>query len=111
MNPDGPVFTDWRTAGDGSVSCRTQVPAGPNCVEGHFPGAPIIPGAVLLGWVWAAARGHGWNIRPAAVSTRFLHPVLPGDRLTFCFRIRGDNLSVNLLREGRRTAVYHLPLV
>ncbi len=48
---------------------------------GHFPGNPIIPGAVLLDEVLhaiAGARGGG----PIVIrSAKFLRPVRPGDRL------------------------------
>ena len=51
--------------------------------RGHFPGNPIIPGAVLLDTVLqaiAAEAGGGvadWEV----VSAKFLHPVRPGDRV------------------------------
>lgn len=50
---------------------------------GHFPGNPIIPGAVLLDEVLQAV-GAGES-RPFAileiVSAKFLRPVRPGDRM------------------------------
>lgn len=51
--------------------------------QGHFPGNPIIPGAVLLDEVLqavqaaASTRFLGCEIRAA----KFLHPVRPGDRV------------------------------
>jgi 3-hydroxyacyl-[acyl-carrier-protein] dehydratase len=47
---------------------------------GHFPGNPIVPGAVLLREVLRclAADGAACEIRAA----RFFQPVRPGDRLT-----------------------------
>jgi 3-hydroxyacyl-[acyl-carrier-protein] dehydratase len=47
---------------------------------GHFPGNPIIPGAVLLDEVLSAMAAGGaapWRIR----SAKFLQPVRPGDRM------------------------------
>ncbi len=49
--------------------------------DGHFPGNPIIPGASLLSEVLHAI--YGGDRRPPdifeIVSTKFLHPVRPGD--------------------------------
>jgi len=48
---------------------------------GHFPGNPIIPGAVLLDEVLQAVAGTGdvkrWVIR----SAKFLQPVRPGEAI------------------------------
>lgn len=50
---------------------------------GHFPGNPIMPGALLLDEiVLAIAAAEGRNAgAPTARSVKFLHPVRPGDRL------------------------------
>ena len=46
---------------------------------GHFPGNPVIPGAVLLAEIRASLRAHGLDGLPRAA--RFHRPVRPGDRL------------------------------
>ncbi len=50
---------------------------------GHFPGNPIIPGAVLLDEVLrAVAASAGRPTAPATIrSAKFLRPVRPGDRM------------------------------
>jgi 3-hydroxymyristoyl/3-hydroxydecanoyl-(acyl carrier protein) dehydratase len=50
---------------------------------GHFPGNPILPGALLLDEVvLAIAAGESRNAgAPMVRSAKFLHPVRPGDRL------------------------------
>jgi 3-hydroxyacyl-[acyl-carrier-protein] dehydratase len=50
---------------------------------GHFPGNPIIPGAVLLDEVMAAiAAERGEPATPCEIrSVKFLLPVRPGDRI------------------------------
>ena|ERR1700722_6402529 len=57
----------------------TQHPA----FDGHFPGAPLLPGVVLLDEMLRAVesdgRGAGWSIATA----KFLQPVRPGETLTF----------------------------
>ena len=49
--------------------------------DGHFPGNPIIPGAVLLREVVAVVSGDGGAVCCGIRSAKFLHPVRPGDRL------------------------------
>jgi len=50
---------------------------------GHFPGDPIIPGALLLDEVLLAiAEGEGRTVGACVIrAAKFLHPVRPGDRL------------------------------
>lgn len=62
-----------------------KVPAQHPAFDGHFPGAPLLPGVVLLDEMLAAvspisATGAeaGWSIATA----KFLHPVRPGETLT-----------------------------
>ena len=70
--PAGPVET--------SLAVAREHPA----YEGHFPGHPILPGAVILAEVMAAiesATAHApqdWEISNA----KFLDPVTPGTALT-----------------------------
>jgi 3-hydroxyacyl-[acyl-carrier-protein] dehydratase len=54
--------------------------------EGHFPDAPLLPGVVLLDEMLrsielakSAPRARGWIISNA----KFLHPVRPGETVTF----------------------------
>ena len=50
---------------------------------GHFPGRPILPGVVLLGWA-ARALGEflGRAVPPCDIaSAKFLRPVTPGTKL------------------------------
>lgn len=60
-------------------------PADHPTAAGHFPGNPIIPGAVLLDTALtaiAAAEGSGSGPGPCRLrSAKFLHPVRPGDRM------------------------------
>jgi 3-hydroxyacyl-[acyl-carrier-protein] dehydratase len=58
------------------------VPAEHPAFEGHFPGAPLLPGVVLLDEVLrvveeAQLAAAGWTIATA----KFLQPVRPGDTL------------------------------
>lgn len=51
--------------------------------QGHFPGNPIIPGAVLLSETLSAIEtGLGVSLWPCLIkSAKFVHPVRPGDRV------------------------------
>lgn len=58
--------------------------------QGHFPGNPIIPGAVLLSEALQVIEaGTDRNQRSQwheqRVSAKFLHPVRPGDRVRIEF--------------------------
>jgi 3-hydroxymyristoyl/3-hydroxydecanoyl-(acyl carrier protein) dehydratase len=48
---------------------------------GHFPGYPIIPGALLLDAVLVAIRGAAATRTCRIRAAKFLRPVRPGDRL------------------------------
>jgi 3-hydroxymyristoyl/3-hydroxydecanoyl-(acyl carrier protein) dehydratase len=52
--------------------------------RGHFPGNPIIPGAVLLSETIAAIR-PGSPAPFHVLSAKFLHPARPGDRVRIEF--------------------------
>jgi 3-hydroxyacyl-[acyl-carrier-protein] dehydratase len=57
---------------------------------GHFPGNPIIPGALLLDAVLLAVAGEA--VAPFSVirSAKFLRPVRPGDRIKIRWEQKGD---------------------
>jgi 3-hydroxymyristoyl/3-hydroxydecanoyl-(acyl carrier protein) dehydratase len=55
--------------------------------EGHFPGNPIIPGALLLDSVLRAVLGGIDAARPYQIRVvKFLRPVRPGDRIRIDWR-------------------------
>jgi 3-hydroxymyristoyl/3-hydroxydecanoyl-(acyl carrier protein) dehydratase len=63
------------------------VPSEHPAFAGHFPGHPVLPGAVLLAMVVEALAGRaGWPDRPgsalAVPQLKFLAPVAPAARLT-----------------------------
>jgi len=55
--------------------------------QGHFPGNPIIPGAVLLSVTLQAIEASiGTRLAPFKItSAKFLHPTRPGNRLEIEF--------------------------
>jgi acyl-coenzyme A synthetase/AMP-(fatty) acid ligase len=73
-----------------AVPIRLHFPAGHPAGPGHFPGNPIIPGAVLLDELVLAVCPGGW---PAGVeSAKFHHRVRPGDTLTVTHTIEGSSI-------------------
>jgi 3-hydroxyacyl-[acyl-carrier-protein] dehydratase len=77
--------------GSGTASLRFAV--GHPAVAGHFPGNPIIPGAVLLRDVMTAIDS-AWNAPIDGAATRgeirsakFHQPVRPGDALVISWAV------------------------
>jgi 3-hydroxymyristoyl/3-hydroxydecanoyl-(acyl carrier protein) dehydratase len=72
--------------------------------QGHFPGNPIIPGALLLSEVLhtvAASAGFDW-LRCTVRSAKFFHPTRPGDRVRIEHSRRGDgSIRFRCIVEGR----------
>lgn len=72
--------------------------------QGHFPGDPIIPGAVLLSeTLQAIEAGLGAPIAPVRIaSAKFLHPARPGSRLVIEFsRTTPGEIQFTSRVEGR----------
>ena len=57
MNVAMPQLVALRTTPDG-VCLHLRVPADLRHFAGHFPGLPIVPGVVQLGWAIALSREH-----------------------------------------------------
>ena len=71
-----------------SHAAERWFPADEPAANGHFPGNPIIPGAVLLREVVRVLSGDAGTMCCEILSARFLHPVRPGDRLTIVWEER-----------------------
>jgi 3-hydroxymyristoyl/3-hydroxydecanoyl-(acyl carrier protein) dehydratase len=64
-----------------------QIPEQHACYSGHFPGNPIVPGALLLQWLLAQVRDSidaGDDIT-AVSSAKFIASLKPGDHCEFQF--------------------------
>jgi 3-hydroxymyristoyl/3-hydroxydecanoyl-(acyl carrier protein) dehydratase len=62
----------------------------PDCLwfQGHFPGHPILPGVVQIGWAaWFGARWLGCDTPPRSLSRiKFRRPIGPDSRLSLHLR-------------------------
>jgi 3-hydroxyacyl-[acyl-carrier-protein] dehydratase len=65
-----------------------QLAADHPAAPGHFPGNPVIPGAVLLNEIATVICNDGTTCGEI-VSAKFLQVVRPGDRLDVEWRTRG----------------------
>jgi 3-hydroxymyristoyl/3-hydroxydecanoyl-(acyl carrier protein) dehydratase len=64
-----------------TVTLEIAVPANHPSLAGHFPGQPVVPAVVLLDAVLAQIRTRGdFALRSIPVA-KFLHPVLPEERV------------------------------
>jgi hypothetical protein len=93
----GPVPSPPEPAVPALLHFAAGHPTGP----GHFPGSPIIPGAVLLDELAAAIFPGGWL--GTAESAKFHHPVRPGDTLAVSYRTEGAStrFECHLVASGR----------
>ena len=55
-------------------------------LPGHFPGAPLVPGVLILDEVLAALRVWQKNYELTAIrAAKFLQPLKPEQQFTICF--------------------------
>lgn len=84
---------------------------------GHFPGAPLVPGVLLLDVVraaWERALARPFGIREVT-NVRFFQPVLPGETVTLSASAVADgaadlDVEGQWLGEAGRIATFHLRL-
>ena len=60
---------------------------------GHFPGNPILPGALLLDAVLLAVSGEAGASFCQVRTVKFLQPVRPGDRLRIEWEPKGHEID------------------
>ena len=87
------------------------IAAGAACLDGHFPGRPLVPAVVLLDEACALARAHTGALRLARVlHAKFLRPVGPGQRVTCHFEGTPARLRFRLELDGAVAAQGELEL-
>jgi 3-hydroxyacyl-[acyl-carrier-protein] dehydratase len=90
------------------VSATTlSIPADHPALAGHFPGAPIVPGVLLLDEMIRAVESAdgGRRARWRIGSAKFVKPVRPGEILTLRQeRLRNGSIACSLLSAGQPVA-------
>ncbi|MBD3816744.1 MAG: AMP-binding protein, partial [Halothiobacillus sp.] len=85
-----------------------RIPADHPVFAGHFPGHPLVPGALLLDWVVERVAAH-WQVSSAGLrieQARFLQPVLPDTRVTLDLQAEADRCRFTLnIEDGETNAV------
>jgi 3-hydroxymyristoyl/3-hydroxydecanoyl-(acyl carrier protein) dehydratase len=75
------------------ASLELHFPADLPAAQGHFPGNPIVPGALLLAeTLHAIGERLGGRLEPGNVkAAKFFHPVRPGESVQVEFGQSGGN--------------------
>ena len=75
-----------------SFASTFSVPASHPSLPGHFPGRPVVPGAVTLSEVLAAWQSHSRARIVGMSNIKFLSPLLPDEDAKISFIDRGKGL-------------------
>jgi 3-hydroxymyristoyl/3-hydroxydecanoyl-(acyl carrier protein) dehydratase len=73
---------------------RRAIAAEHPSLPGHFPGAPLVPGVLILDEVLAALCNWRKDCQLTAIRTvKFLQPLKPEQPFTICFSASNDDAS------------------
>jgi 3-hydroxymyristoyl/3-hydroxydecanoyl-(acyl carrier protein) dehydratase len=75
------------------------IPAEHPALPGHFPGAPVVPGVVILDEVLAAI-GAGPDAPRSFAWIKFARPLLPGQRAEISWRRSAGQLRFTVTHAG-----------
>ena len=84
------------TSASPSRELQLCIPREHRCFADHFPGAPLVPGALLLQWILnLLADSHCGQVNYLK-QVKFLAPVLPGDNLQIRVSCPADERQVSV---------------
>lgn len=73
------------------VTTEFSIAADHPALAGHFPGNPVVPGALLLDEIISALVCAAGTTPVAIATAKFLRPLLPGQRCVVEFSPRQDD--------------------
>jgi 3-hydroxymyristoyl/3-hydroxydecanoyl-(acyl carrier protein) dehydratase len=78
------------------ATAEQLIPADHPALPGHFPGDPVVPGALLLAWALQSIEaGAGVSLSPCRIkSAKFPSPARPGDRITIAYAPTGAGAAM-----------------
>lgn len=93
MDKGGKVLT--KSAADAVISFN--IPTIHPCFSAHFPGNPIVPGALLVSWIISQIEQKISNTTVVGVKNiKFLQPVSPSDQCIINVSLSGDNRHLKI---------------
>jgi 3-hydroxyacyl-[acyl-carrier-protein] dehydratase len=84
--------------------------AGHPVFAGHFPGHPIVPGAMLLDWAQAAIEAQLGLSLQALAEAKFHSPATPADSLELDFEVGTTAVRFEIRSTTRKIASGRFPL-
>jgi len=91
----------------GKAVWRVEIPGGISaddpCLDGHFPGSPVVPGAVLLGYAARIIANMGLDIATIR-HVKFLRALLPDQTFVVECVLKGDVATISWFAEDRLVA-------
>jgi 3-hydroxymyristoyl/3-hydroxydecanoyl-(acyl carrier protein) dehydratase len=92
-------MSDSAPSPGGSIARELWIDPDHPAFPGHFPGFPVLPGAVLLdAALTVISDAHRLDLTQWQVAAKFLEPVRPGDPLTLEFSAMTAPLRFSIRR-------------
>jgi 3-hydroxyacyl-[acyl-carrier-protein] dehydratase len=93
-----------------SIRIALPMPADHPAFAGHFPGRPIVPGALLIDMAIAAIEARTGREVTQIAQAKFLSPAVPGEVLEVEFAVSDNALRLEVQTGGRCLATARLNL-